>query len=346
MSVPNPATTDWVPLWNAGPVGGYVPSCRVARSSDQTNLGNNAQTTINWDVEDWDTDGIHDNVTNNTRLTCRTAGKYLVHIDVWLSPIPGAGAHRIINFMKNGTTVLDHSVVLSSGRGGISMVMDLVPGDYVESAIYQDSGSTMTLTYVAGRSPTFGMTYLGPNVPLGAVIPPTYGTTLPATPADGQEAILVDSITNPSYQWRFRYNAGSSSAYKWECIGSTPLRATEIQPQESITNAGWVNLATVGPQVTVPRAGEYDIHFGCAQQSAAANYAGYAPKLGAAAVSNNDVTNLYSSSGAVVDIPTSRRIVRTLAASDVILMQYSSFSGVAVAWFQRRWLYVQPVRVS
>lgn len=51
---------------------------------------------------------------------------------------------------------------------------------------------------------------------------PGYGTTLPASPVDGQEFILVDSTTAPSYQWRLRYNAGSSSAYKWECIGGVP----------------------------------------------------------------------------------------------------------------------------
>ena len=50
------------------------------------------------------------------------------------------------------------------------------------------------------------------QIPLTVVC---YGTTLPASPVDGQEAILVDSVTNPTYQWRFRYNAGSTSAYKW-----------------------------------------------------------------------------------------------------------------------------------
>src|SRR6516165_9884547 len=59
-----------------------------------------------------------------------------------------------------------------------------------------------------------------------------YGTSLPASPFDGQEAILVDSVTNPSYQWRFRFNAGSTSAYKWECVGATPLGAY-LNVQES-----------------------------------------------------------------------------------------------------------------
>ena len=50
----------------------------------------------------------------------------------------------------------------------------------------------------------------------------SYNTSLPTSPVDGQEAILVDSVTNPTYIWHFRYNAGSTSAYKWEFIGGAP----------------------------------------------------------------------------------------------------------------------------
>ena len=61
-----------------------------------------------------------------------------------------------------------------------------------------------------------------PSVAAGSFSAVYYGTTFPVSPADGQEAILVDSVTNPSYQWRFRYNAGSSSPYKWEFVGGPP----------------------------------------------------------------------------------------------------------------------------
>lgn len=54
-------------------------------------------------------------------------------------------------------------------------------------------------------------------------IGPTYGTTFPAGPADGQEHVLVDSALNPTYIWRFRYNALSTSPYKWECIGGAAV---------------------------------------------------------------------------------------------------------------------------
>jgi len=52
----------------------------------------------------------------------------------------------------------------------------------------------------------------------------SYGTSFPIGPMDGQEYTLVDSITAPTYQWRFRYNAKRIDANKWEFIGGTPWR--------------------------------------------------------------------------------------------------------------------------
>lgn len=58
-------------------------------------------------------------------------------------------------------------------------------------------------------------------VPIGSSV--SYGTGFPGSPLNGDEHILVDSTTNPSYQWRCRYNANSTSPYKWECIGATEI---------------------------------------------------------------------------------------------------------------------------
>jgi PKD repeat protein len=88
-----------------------------------------------------------------------------------------------------------------------------------------------------------------------------YGTTLPASPADGQEAILVDSTTNPSYQWRFRYNAGSSSAYKWEYVGGTDARLTQGSGNAVINSGGYWGSGYYGlygyTYTSVPHAGDY-----------------------------------------------------------------------------------------
>jgi len=84
----------------------------------------------------------------------------------------------------------------------------------------------------------------------------SYGTALPATPTDGREHILVDSLTAPTYQWHFRYNAGATGPYKWEYVGGTPFfHAVDVT--ENMATVGPQDLATVGPQFTVPRDGEY-----------------------------------------------------------------------------------------
>jgi hypothetical protein len=93
------------------------------------------------------------------------------------------------------------------------------------------------------------------------VLPPTYGTSFPASPADGQEHILVDSITNPLYQWRFRYNASSTSAYKWEFVGGPPIqRFFGTNQTNGATLSTWINI--VDQTITLPRAGEYIVSGG------------------------------------------------------------------------------------
>jgi len=85
----------------------------------------------------------------------------------------------------------------------------------------------------------------------------SYGTSLPGSPIDGQEAILVDSTTNPSYQWRFRYNAGSSSSFKWEFIGGVELSSEGAGGAMTAVN-GWQIWTTSPPaDLTYPRSGDY-----------------------------------------------------------------------------------------
>ena len=92
------------------------------------------------------------------------------------------------------------------------------------------------------------------KVPVAQLPPaavPGYATTLPGSPVDGQETIFVDSLTNPIYQWRFRYNAGSSSAYKWEFVGGSAW--TMGHGAAHTASGAWTFFGTG----TIPRAGEY-----------------------------------------------------------------------------------------
>ena len=42
----------------------------------------------------------------------------------------------------------------------------------------------------------------------------------PGLPVDGQEFTLVDSLTAPTYSWRFRYMASMTDSYKWVLSGA------------------------------------------------------------------------------------------------------------------------------
>ena len=131
-------------------------------------------------------------------------------------------------------------------------------GAYSASQTYHDGDIVVGadgITYQCVKEGTVGITPAPWSAPPPSPIP--YGTTLPTVTYDGMEAILVDSVTNPSYQWRFRYNAGSTSAYKWEFIGGVPILRG---PSGSTTNPGTAAFdLSGGPVVTVPRSGVYQL---------------------------------------------------------------------------------------
>ena len=170
----------------------------------------------------------------------------------------------------------------------------------------------------------------------------TYGTSLPASPVDGQEAVLVDSLTAPTWQWRFRYNASSTLAYKWEFIGGSP-KQIDIQTSEATGAAGWVDLATVGPSFVVPRAGMYICNYSamCLNAVSASVFIGLTIAAGTPAV-------LFQAAGMTNNwwVTMSRsNVATTNAAGDELRVRYTSAAG-AGASYQARSLSVLPARVS
>jgi len=92
-----------------------------------------------------------------------------------------------------------------------------------------------------------------------------YVTSFPSSPVDGQICILVDSKTNPSYQWMFRYNGQSASTYKWEFIGGAPWMAHG-------SDGVWTAMAVsannyILPRINAPRSGDYTCVAGSQVQS-------------------------------------------------------------------------------
>jgi len=186
------------------------------------------------------------------------------------------------------------------------------------------------------------LAFLDARIPAAAL---SYGTTLPGSPVDGQEAILVDSVTAPTYQWRFRYNAGGGT-YKWEFVGGSPL-ASEVYTLESTASGTYVDLTTVGPQVTLPRSGDYDFHFGASGFSSTSATTGLRVAVKIAAIATTDNESLVISSNVASFEQSSARWLRMpgRTASDVCKLQYLTTAAVSAS-FRRRWLHCLPLRVS
>ena len=84
----------------------------------------------------------------------------------------------------------------------------------------------------------------------------------PSNPQNGDIWIATAVDANGTV-WQFRYNAGSASAYKWEFIGGGPLSAAVATAEAIPAGSGVVDAATVGPQVTLVRGGDYWISTYC-----------------------------------------------------------------------------------
>jgi hypothetical protein len=178
-------------------------------------------------------------------------------------------------------------------------------------------------------------------VPLGAapVTQPTvtYGTTPPASPNDGDLWIFPADATN-GVMWQFRYRAASASAYKWEFVGGSSVYAA-VETAEATTSTTPANLATVGPSITAPRAGEYLLTVAVAIGAASAGaYAMGMLKVGAAAA----IQAVGNPNVGYLDVCSVMKV--TAAAADVLLLQYQTSLGTAN--FARRRLALVPARVS
>src|SRR4029077_13644120 len=314
--IPDPATTKWVPLAYGASIQSNVPSARAYTTAVQS-IPTGAWTALIFDGERWDTDNIHDNVTNNTRFTCRTAGKYLVTFSAAFAP--NATGTRGFCFRVNNTTlqgVVLIQAVSVAGRehyGNANIVLDLVVGDFVECLVYQESGAALNTSISVGQDAeiislgpgllgrgiqnltgtyltrpaantvaagatyyatdtmgTFlsdGFTWLLVNQRAPIIVSATMNAAPFTTPYDGQEIILVDSVTTPAYQWRFRYNVNDTTAYKWEFVGG-PTYTREVAAQVTVGSV-WPTLGSGsgGPSFDVPRGGNYLCNFGCNAQN-------------------------------------------------------------------------------
>jgi hypothetical protein len=145
----------------ATPAAGTFVGVSVSSTTDQT-INNATYTALTWDGEYFDTDNYHSNVTNNSRITIPAgkAGKYL--ISGYVTYDNGTTGSRQLVIRKNGSSTYTQSLTAANfyPTGTVTYIADLAVNDYIEMAVWQSQGSSVTLYKVTNNS-SFVMQYLG-----------------------------------------------------------------------------------------------------------------------------------------------------------------------------------------
>lgn len=148
------------------PITGNPPACRVYNNANQS-INDNAETTVAFNSERYDTDGMHDTVTNNSRITFNTAGLYVVSFN---GAFPGGADYSVIYayVRLNGATdiVLDQRTP-STFVANLALLLfttyKFAAGDYIEVRVYHDNtaNTARNLLTVANFTPEFSAVWVG-----------------------------------------------------------------------------------------------------------------------------------------------------------------------------------------
>lgn len=136
---------------------------RVYHDANQT-VATATYTALALNSERWDNDDIHDPTTDNSRLTCKTAGKYIIVGNVSIAQ--NATGYRSVGIRLNGTTNIAYFEIPNGHASratwlSISSVYDLAVNDYVELMVEQGSGGNLLVNSVANFSPEFMIQKIG-----------------------------------------------------------------------------------------------------------------------------------------------------------------------------------------
>ncbi len=132
-------------------------------NSAALSIANAADTALTFNSEDWDTDAIHDIVTNPGRLTAKTAGKYYIFANVRFAA--NATGRRVVYLSLNDATTIAR-ITIPAGPAtdatevNLGVHYQMAVNDYVVCRVIQDSGGALNVERTLNSSPVFGMVKL------------------------------------------------------------------------------------------------------------------------------------------------------------------------------------------
>jgi len=144
--------------------GGYIDAhgCRVKRASGNFSVGNNTLTVVDFNAEDFDTDTMHDNATNPSRITIPTISG--VTTGLWRFSVFGyydlTTADWIIRLNGATNITFDRDETTTLGNPLATCQYVCTAADYVQ-ALGRTPGGLGAVQYDAGVSPIFEAEFLG-----------------------------------------------------------------------------------------------------------------------------------------------------------------------------------------
>jgi hypothetical protein len=126
--------------WVSPSVTQKPPMCRIKQTSGQV-VYDASPAVIAFNAEDFDTDAMHDNATNNSRITIKTAGVYLIIASAAYTAVVSDDASMSI--LKNGAGGLGGYTSWGPANTGAGMstsiLIELAVNDYIELSLYQNN---------------------------------------------------------------------------------------------------------------------------------------------------------------------------------------------------------------
>lgn len=117
--------------------------CCVTKSSDQV-VSTKTWTNISFNEEEYDVGDMHDNVTNNSRITIKKAGDYRINYHIKTEAMDKASYESRVR--KNGSIIIDGTCDIAVGSKDSSNMtlknttydITFVANDYIELQFYHD----------------------------------------------------------------------------------------------------------------------------------------------------------------------------------------------------------------
>lgn len=142
------------------------PACRVYHNTTQS-LTDSTETTLAFNSERWDTNTMHDTVTNNSRITLTTAGIYLVTFNGQLASGADYGLIYVL-IRQGGTNNIAGQTIQSNGATASPLISvatqyKFAAADYIEVRAYQDNAANAARNVQSSNffTPEFSATWIG-----------------------------------------------------------------------------------------------------------------------------------------------------------------------------------------